>query len=485
MKTSSIVTAIAAMTLCAAFQAQCQTFGQRTYSGMYTYNHADLNNDGREDLVYHTQTGFAVVLSTGSATYAPPVSYNLPDNFPATTVTLDLNNDGKLDVIAFNAFESAFHVYLNTGSGALAAQPATSLSSPVMDMVVGDLNHDGYADIAFTTANGNLNAWFNNHAGGFTTGPVTSVPGLSQLSIGDFDGDGAADIAATSNLGTYLYFGDNTGHFTTVNATTAHGPYYYLMDINGDGKSDLVGAAVAGSNGQNNTYYRTLWVSYGNQFRDVIEQSIPLNGYAVPWTWGNAADKSPTVDVADFNGDGLTDFAIVEAQNADGTGIHTLAVKLNQLNYYSPEINVYSSSELDFGVAAIRPANSLKPGLLVNTFANNTETAQFFVNDNTSGYYGGCQLPNTAIGINVCSPTTYASTSVAFHASAAGQTTMRKVEVWVDGVKKYQQTARHFFSHYGLMDVTMTLSAGTHKVTIIAAGYDNLEVKKSYTITVQ
>jgi len=33
--------------------------------------------------------------------------------------------------------------------------------------------------------------------------------------------------------------------------------------------------------------------------------------------------------------------------------------------------------------------------------------------------------------------------------------------------------------------VTMTLSPGTHQVTIIAAGYDNLEVKKSYTVTVQ
>lgn len=62
---------------------------------------------------------------------------------------------------------------------------------------------------------------------------------------------------------------------------------------------------------------------------------------------------------------------------------------------------------------------------------------------------------------------------------------MRKVEVWVDGVKKFQDTARHFYSHYGLLDVSMTLSVGTHHVTIIAAGYDNLEIKKSYTITVQ
>jgi hypothetical protein len=69
MKTSSIMIAVAAVAVCAALPAQGQTFGQRTYAGMYTYNHADLNNDGREDLIYHTQTGFAVVLSTG----APPM----------------------------------------------------------------------------------------------------------------------------------------------------------------------------------------------------------------------------------------------------------------------------------------------------------------------------------------------------------------------------------------------------------------------------
>jgi hypothetical protein len=483
MKTSSIVIAIAVMSVCAASQAQ--TFEQKTSAGMYTYNHADLNNDGREDLIYHTQNGFAVVLSTGPGTYGTPVSYNVPDNFPAATITLDLNNDGKLDVIAFNSFDSSFHEYLNTGNGALQFEKTVPTPANVSDMVVGDFNHDGYADIAFTTFDGNLNVWFNNHNRGFTVGPTTSVPGISQLSVGDFDGDGAADICATSNLGSYLYFGDNTGRFTVVNATTEHAPYYYLMDLFGDGKSDLVGVAVASSAGMTNTYYQDVWIVYGNQFRNIIEESIPLNGYAVPWTWGDVPEKSPSVDVADFNGDGLRDFALVEAENPDGTGMRSLVVKLGQLNYWSPEVNVYSSSDLSFGVAAIRDTDALKPGLLADTFANNTNTAQFFINDTSGGYFGGCEFPDTAIGINVCSHTTYSSSPVLFSASAAGQTTMRKVEVWVDGVKKYQATARHFYSHYGVLDATVSLSPGKHQVTIIAAGYDNLEIKKSYTITVQ
>ena len=90
MKISSIVIAVAAMAVCAASRIEGQSFVQKTSAGMYTYNHADLNNDGREDLVYHTQTGFAVVLSTGPGTYAAPVSYDVPDRFPAATVTIDL-----------------------------------------------------------------------------------------------------------------------------------------------------------------------------------------------------------------------------------------------------------------------------------------------------------------------------------------------------------------------------------------------------------
>lgn len=496
MKISINFTVVAAMVACAAAShAQTPTFGQKTYAGVYTYNHADLNNDGREDLIYHTQTGFAVELSDGPGSYGTPVDYNVPDSEPTATVSIDLNNDGKLDEIAYNSFAPGFYIYLNTGDGALSMKSTYAMAN-IQDMVVGDFNHDGYADLAvLTTGPGNgttINVLFNNKAGGFTVGPTTVSPVFGQMTVGDFDGDGAADLAITGNgnesgATTYLYFGDNTGHFTAVNATTAHGVYYYLMDIDGDGKSDLVGVAGAPNSSGEPLDYKDVWVVYGNQFRNIIEASIPLNGYAVAWTWGaSAPEKSPSVDVADFNGDGFRDFAIVEAENSDGSGDRTLAVYLgNDSRQWSTEVDVYTHYELDFGVAAIRATDALKPDLLVDTVATGgTTSAQFFINDTSGGYFGGCEYPDTAIGINVCSPTTYDSTSALFSASAAGQTTMRKVEVWVDGVKKYQEIAKHDYSHYGLMDGTVTLSSGTHDVTIIAAGYDNLEVKKSYTITV-
>jgi len=493
MKSSSIVAVVAAMVVCAASHAQSPTFGQKTYAGVYTYNHADLNNDGREDLIYHTTTGFAVELSNGPGTYAAPVNYNVPDKEPTATVSIDLNNDGKIDEIAYNSFAPGFYEYLNTGDGALSMQGTFAMAN-IQDMVVGDFNHDGYPDLAVvTTGPGNgstINVLFNDKNGGFTAGPATVSPVFGQITEGDFDGDGAADLAITGNgngaVSTYLYFGDNTGHFTAVNATTGHQAYYYLMDIDGDGKSDLVGAAAGTASNGGPFDYQAVFVIYGNQFRNIIESSIPLTGYAVPWTWGaSSPEKSPSVDVADFNGDGFRDFAIVEAANSDGSGDRTLAVKLaNDSRQWNSEVNVYTHYELAFGVAAIRANDALKPDLLAEADTESGTSTQFFINDTSGGYFGGCEYPDTGIGIHVCSPTTYDSTSALFSASAAGQTTMRKLEVWVDGVKKYQEIAKHDYSHYGLMDGTVTLSPGTHDVTIIAAGYDNLEVKKSYTITV-
>jgi hypothetical protein len=456
---------------------------------MYTYNHADLNNDGREDLIYHTQTGFAVAMSTTSGTYAAPVSYDVPDREPSGTVSLDLNNDGKLEVVAFNGFAPGIYVYRNTGDGTVKLQ-STYAMADVQDVVVGDFNHDGYPDLALLVTSGGgqtIRVLFNNKNGGFTAGPTTDSPVYGEMTAGDFDGDGAADLAVTSNTGTYLFFGDNTGTFKAVNATTTHEPEMFLMDIDGDGKSDLVGAASAGSDGMYPLLYRAIWVVYGNASRTIAETKIPLNGYVDPWTWGaSAPEKSPSVDVADFNGDGKRDFALVESQNQDGTGTQTLVVKPGHGNRtWSDEVNVYSDSNLELGVAAIRIEHSLKAGLLVDTVASNSRTAHFFINDTSGGYFGGCEFPSNASAIAVCSPTTFSSGSAKFDVSGAVQTTMRKMEVWIDGVKKYEQLADHDFSHYGVLDTTLTLSPGNHRATVIAAGYDNLEVKTTYTVTVK
>ncbi len=64
--------------------------------------HADLNDDGREDLVSdNTHGGFDVLLSTGDGTYGSPASYTIPGGADTFLLSVgDFNSDGKTDVVA-------------------------------------------------------------------------------------------------------------------------------------------------------------------------------------------------------------------------------------------------------------------------------------------------------------------------------------------------------------------------------------------------
>lgn len=487
-----------ACSLAIALQAQTLTFGRRTYPGNTTYTHVDLNNDGREDLVYPSvapfgPSGFTVVLSNGNGTYAAPVFYASPNGFAQNIAILDINNDGYPDLFTWNG-GSYFYEYLNNKSGAFHLQATYQLTGSPIGLAVGDFNHDGYLDIAYLLSTsypaGQIHVLFNNHASGFGLGPITNTSSTGQLAVGDFDGDGKADLfiqGAGPDAPTICY-GDNAGHFAMqINASTAHTPILFPMDIDGDGKTDLVGAGL-GTNPttHQNLYYKDLFVIYGTANRTIAETAIPLNGYPVPTVTGSGFNEPPA-DQADFNGDGKADLVVVEGLQSDGGGSTRRVVMLTGKGSraFNPEQVLYSdnSGGLDFNVQAIRANSDNKPDILADVFANNSTMAIFFLND-TSAWFGGCSLPASATGIHLCSPTTYTSTSAAFSLSAAGLPLMHRMELWVDGVKKYQQFARDF-SHAAFLDTTVTLSTGTHHVTVYAAGQDNSLQSKSYTVNVE
>jgi hypothetical protein len=491
--------ALLAGSLAGTLQAQTLTFGRRAYLGNTTYTHIDLNHDGREDLVYPTvapsgPSGFTVVLSNGNGTYAAPVFYASPNAFPQNIVLLDINNDGYPDLFTWNG-GNYFYEYLNNKNGSFHLQATYQLSSSPVSLVVGDFNHDGYLDLAYLTSTtfpqGQIHVLFNNHALGFSTGPVTPTYATGQMAVGDFDGDGKADIfiqgSGAANPSTIQY-GDNTGRFfVQVVLVAPHSPILFPMDIDGDGKTDLVGAATAiDPNTGQNTYFKDLFVIYGNVSGSGSETPIPLQGYAVPSVTGSGFNE-PVADQADFNGDGKADLVLVEATQADGGGstrkIVLLTGKGNRAFNVEDVLYTDSSGGLDFTVQAIHANSDNKPDILADNFAGNTPTAIFFLND-TSAWFGGCSLPASATGIHLCSPTTYTSTRAAFSLSATGVPLMHRMELWVDGAKKYQQFARDY-SHAAFLDTTLTLSAGTHRVTVFAAGQDNSLQSKTYTITVK
>ena len=81
----------------------------------------------------------------------------------------------------------------------------------------------------------------------------------------------------------------------------------------------------------------------------------------------------------------------------------------------------------------------------------------------TVGGGGACTAPSSP-GVHVCSPVngTTVTSPVAVRAAATITGTLARMEVWVDGVKKYTETSSKTLS------TSISLAAGTHRFAVYA-----------------
>jgi len=447
--------------------------------------HADLNGDGREDLVTgNTQGGFDALLSTGDATYGSPASYTSPKGADIFLLALgDFNSDGKADVVAVGT-DRAIHLFRNNGTGKFSQSAAFQIKNVISlnDIAVADFNRDGDMDIAFINGP-NLIVWFGNGRGGFTVGPTTPInnndPDSSYLMLGDFDGDGRADLAIgerTTFDSMEVLYGDATGHFPVKRLieTSDSSVHFNASDVNGDGKMDIIGSQFEDKG-------HSLAVFYGNSSRTWnTPAAIPL----VHCTGGFAS-------AADVDGDGINDLIVGEADcdnNPDQGNAYITVLTRNRNSTYNPEQLVHTSGRVD-SIAAIRADRNTRPDIVAHNCGNPCRSVldsnTVLLLNNTPGSFPSCAPPNAFEGINLCSPTasTAVSSPVSFAVGAAGQVIMRDVEVWVDGKKLGLQLEG--FSHYAFLNRSLSLSAGSHAVAIFAAGWDQSLQKKTFTLKVK
>ena len=282
----------------------------------------DFNHDGKLDLVVvnQDQDTLAVMLGNGNGTFATPVVHNLPPGVPLQVAVADFNNDGNLDVAvitgAVNGFASNVIVLLGTGNGSFGT-PITTLSGVSgLTIKTADVNGDGKQDVLI--GGSGSAAILNGKGDGTFETPVLLSSGSYQLvdvAAGDLNGDGRMDIVcaiANPNAGIAVFLQNADGSFSAGQVLItqyASGTAVAVADFNGDGKLDvLLGAAQE--------------VQYLSGNGDgTLQQPVPVYG---------GLDTGP-IALADFNRDGLMDFAaanydtqyrldvIMEAPGADGS----------------------------------------------------------------------------------------------------------------------------------------------------------------------
>jgi hypothetical protein len=266
---------------------------------------ADVNNDAKPDLLLVYMTPGAnrivwVLLNNGSGAFGSPVDTTFPLD-EGTIQMADLNGDGKGDLVTLTPAGLSLQVRFGDGLGHFSSTSSYPLAG-AFTFVVGDFSGDGKPDVGVDrndAGTGKVTLYVNDGSGGLAPGMETVLDSASYIILSrDFNSDGKPDIAGKSNIAgnaVMVLLNNGSGGFTRTDYPV---PYSVLRlragDFNGDGKVDLIAADPYSS-------AKSLTL-YGNG----------AGGFTVGESFGGAigwAEPSQG-DVADFNSDGKSDLVV-------------------------------------------------------------------------------------------------------------------------------------------------------------------------------
>ena len=293
----------------------------------------DIDGDGKVDIIVTDLGGTTLDVlrntTTGTTiTFAAPLPFTV-GTAPYSVAVGDIDNDGKLDLVAANSGGSTVSVLRNTTTGTTinfaTSLPFTVGSTPVV-VAVGDLSGDGSLDIVTVnngTGSNSVSVLRNTTTGtafsfnAAQTFPVGTLP--AGLAIGDLNSDGKLDIV-TANYGSNTTTGNgttvsvlfNTSTSTAAIAMTAQPPVTVgtgpnsvaLGDLDGDGDLDFV---TANQGGANNT------ASVRINFTSAPPMPLPvtltrfaadLAGRQVKVSWSTATELNNAYFEVERSGDG-------------------------------------------------------------------------------------------------------------------------------------------------------------------------------------
>jgi FG-GAP-like repeat len=302
----------------------------------------DLNGDGIPDLVSANRDSntVSVLLGNGDGTFRPPTNFTTGGS-PQSVALGDVNGDGRPDLVTANNYSGDVSVLLGNGDGTFRPQARFAAGPDPQSVALVDVNGDGRLDLV--TANGgfeDVSVLLGNGDGTFRPqARFAAGPDPQSVAVGDVNGDGRPDLVTANYLpndvsvllgnvndsdAVSVLLGNGDGTFRPpTNFAVAAGRFpnsVALVDVNGDGRLDLVTA-----NG-----FDDLSVPLGNvNDSDAVSVLLGNGDGAFRPPTNFAAGRSPdTMALGDVNGDGRLDLITANGDpnavsvllgNGDGT----------------------------------------------------------------------------------------------------------------------------------------------------------------------
>jgi len=209
---------------------------------------ADFDGDGLPDIVYADGHQLLYLLKgNGDGSFAAPVVLSV--GAPGTRVfAADLNGDGRPDLILPAASGNAFAVRFNQGRGVFAAAVlyttgvafADAASTAPDRIALADVDGDGHPDVLFTDENGIVRIAYGRADGsfaGFVQVATVANRAAVLAGVADLNGDHRPRLFLAGPDGLSLALGATPADEPTYAATGSS--QAAVADFNGDGYADV------------------------------------------------------------------------------------------------------------------------------------------------------------------------------------------------------------------------------------------------------
>lgn len=311
--------------------------------------HADMNDDGSNDLVIADRTGhIQVLMNDGSGTEWSTIAYATDISTTAIAMA-DLNQDGLPDAAITNEAGYTLHTFVNTGDGHFEMGPEYPGLQFASGLQTGDVDGNGTTDLAVIAQrypdvlilkSGSDGSFDTTH--NYRTGQEPSL-----VAAADLDADGLVDLALGTANGVSVLLNTGAGYASPiVSPAPPWATSVTAVDLNADQLPELISADGVRINVLTNIDGGWFWNSglypesgaFDAKARDInndgwidivfastsgvvgVYLGEPCERFSDP-AFYPVGHRLISLDLADFNFDGRLD---VVTADQEGGGVYVL-----------------------------------------------------------------------------------------------------------------------------------------------------------------